>query len=78
MDKANTVSVRGKTFVIPQSMAFELRQPAPHPRNIMPGTMAQRMRQRQELRIECAKLLDITLDEVTLVIRQLRRQTILP
>jgi len=72
MDAENTVTLSTGTHIVPPMMAFELRQPAPHPRNGFAGTLGKRMRARQMLFAEAAELFGISAAEARTLPRLLR------
>jgi hypothetical protein len=72
MDAENTVTVSSGTHVIPWEMAYELRMPAPHPRNGFAGTYGRRMLDRQQLFKDAAALLGISYREAQTLPRVLR------
>jgi len=71
MDARNTVTVSSGTHVLSPMMAFELRKPAPHPRNGF--DLNRRMADRQNLILKLAELLNIPYAEAKKVPAQLRR-----
>jgi len=72
--RANTVVVHGRKYVVEPVAADTLREPRPHPRNVVPGTMAHAMRRRQDAVRGVAAELGISVSDIPDVVRQLRAQ----